>query len=180
MSDLGVGTNQWFKFVQSVKDAVKTAGFPHESEGLFAAGIGELVNNIAEHSERGCTGYVVLSAVENGVFEFVVADKGIGVLESLRTNPNYSAVSDSGMALEEILKPGVSRHINEADRGNGFKNVVNGLANLGNTMRFRSGDHARVYARSDLANLKVHTAQKSRVEGFLITVNCSLSDKGQI
>jgi anti-sigma regulatory factor (Ser/Thr protein kinase) len=64
----------------------------------FAAAVGELYSNIYDRSAAPATGLVAFRAVPNR-FEFVVADRGIGVLESLRSCTTYSGLSGHGEAL---------------------------------------------------------------------------------
>ena len=46
---------------------------------------------------------------EPGAFEFVVADRGIGILRSLRRCDSYAALPDKGKAQEAALTDGISR-----------------------------------------------------------------------
>jgi hypothetical protein len=49
--------------------------------------------------------------------EFVVADRGIGVLSSLKQNPEYADLSDAGAALQLAITDGVSRFPSETGHG---------------------------------------------------------------
>ena len=73
------------------------AGFPRKIAAQLAAAIGELYSNIYEHCGAPGTGLIAFRAQSNR-FEFAVADRGIGVLESLRTCGDYTALSDPGEA----------------------------------------------------------------------------------
>jgi hypothetical protein len=68
----------------------------------------ELENNIHEHSENAATGLLAFRAAR-GVFEFVAADRGIGILSSLRQSAQFAALQDHGRALREALTDGTSR-----------------------------------------------------------------------
>jgi anti-sigma regulatory factor (Ser/Thr protein kinase) len=59
----------------------------------FAAALGELVSNIHEHSGTPNSGVAAFKASGQG-FEFAALDHGIGILESLRTCPNYAELTD--------------------------------------------------------------------------------------
>ena len=67
--------------------------------------LGELQDNVFEHSGRPESG-VVAYAASNGAFEFVVADAGRGVLASLRENPEFAGLADSGAALRVAVLTG--------------------------------------------------------------------------
>lgn len=161
----------WTKFTIRAKRAAVAAGFSDEYSGQLVAAIGEFYSNVEEHSHRTDTGYIVFSA-QRGLFEFVVADAGIGVLQSLQRNPDYAALNDSGSALENALSEGVSRHYEEAGHGLGFRPLFVGLANISRFMRFRSGDHSRELTRLDDGSIIAGTSQKSHLNGFSCSVLC--------
>ena len=161
----------WTNFTIRAKRAATAAGFSDEYSGQLIAAIGEFYGNVEEHSQRTDTGYIVFSA-QRGLFEFVVADAGIGVLHSLQSNPDYAALNDSGSALENALSEGVSRHYKEAGHGLGFRPLFVGLANISRFMRFRSGDHSRELTRMDDGSIIAGTSQKSQLNGFSCSVLC--------
>ena len=55
--------------------------FADDSAGQLVAAMGGLHANILEHSEHEYSGYLVFDATANR-FEFVVADAGVGVLQT--------------------------------------------------------------------------------------------------
>jgi len=65
------------------------AGFPARIAQQLAAAIGELHSNIYDHSGAPGTGLLVFRAGLNN-FEFVVADHGAGILETLRGCSEYA------------------------------------------------------------------------------------------
>ena len=101
----------------------------------------EMQDNIYEHSGAAHTGLVAY-AVTDRSFEFVVADRGMGVLETLRRNPDYAHLPDAGAALTEAIRPGVSRFPAESGRGQGFVQLCKSMVTHRVEIRFRSGDHA--------------------------------------
>ena len=119
----------------------EVAGLPAAVSGQLVAAMEELENNIHEHADAPETGMLAYRA-EPGAFEFVVADRGIGVLRSLRRCATYAALPDEGKALEAALTDGVSRHGPDSNHGHGFRPIFTGLMNLHGELRFRSGDHA--------------------------------------
>ena len=67
-----------------------------------------MADNAVLHSESTSGIVVGYLAVENYV-ACVVADLGIGVLASLRTNERYRTLATHADAIETALKPGESR-----------------------------------------------------------------------
>ncbi len=153
------------------KLAATNAGFASDEAGQFVAAMGELRSNIIEHSERKNTGYLAYDTRPKR-FEFVVADAGIGVLQSLRSHSHFSSVGDAGTALRLALSEGVSRHYDDKDRGKGFRPIFVGLANASRHLRFRSGDHSREIERKSDGTLPATTRQLSQLRGFLSSVTC--------
>jgi hypothetical protein len=165
----------WTDFAMRAKRAATANGFTADEAGRLVAAMGEFHSNILEHSGRADTGYLVFDA-SPGAFEFVVADAGIGVLESLRSHPHFASLKDGGTALELALSEGVSRHYDQKDRGFGFRPLFVGLANVSRFMRFRSADHSRELTRADDGSIDAVTRQKSQINGFLCSVRCEPED----
>jgi hypothetical protein len=161
----------WTGFGLAVQQAAAAAGFPARIAAQLAAAAGEMHSNIYEHSAAPATGLVAFRAVPNR-FEFVVADRGIGVLESLRSCADYSGMSDHGEALRLTLSDGVSRYGANTGHGYGFRPLFIGLANLNGSLRFRSGDHALVINGSNPSLIMARAAEKPYLNGLLISVAC--------
>ena len=124
------GDSRLTAFLMDAQRAARdVACLPGSAPGQLAAAMEELENNIHEHSGAAATGLVAFRAAR-GVFEFVVEDRGIGILASLRSCPSYAAVSDHGKALESALTDGISRFGSDTGRGHGFRPIFLGLANL--------------------------------------------------
>ena len=152
------------------------SGLPQSVSGQLVAAMEELENNIHEHAEAPETGIIAYQA-EPSVFEFVVADHGIGILHSLRQCPAYAALRDDGRALLAALRDGVSRHGSGINHGYGFRQIFTGLVNLRGELRFRSGDHAVTMdgIKPEVATAK--TAQKTPIDGFFASVRCHANPK---
>ena len=110
-------------------------------------------------------------------FEFVVSDRGVGVLETLRTCPAYSHVADHGKALMLALTDGVSRFGPNTGHGSGFRPIFNGLANLKGLLRFRSGDHALTLDGTSSALTTAKPTQKTAISGFIAWVTCKTESR---
>jgi hypothetical protein len=105
-------------------------------------------------------------------FEFIVADQGIGVLDSLRSSVEYAALNDSGEALSLTPTDGVSRFGSGSTRGLGFRPLFIGLANLKGALRFRSGDHALLIDGRNPSLITARLAEKPTIKGFLASIVC--------
>lgn len=163
----------WVGFGLAAQKAAEAAGFHRKTGAQFVAALGELVSNIHEHSGAPASGIAAFRTDNNG-FEFAVADRGVGILESLRTCPDYAHLADHGEALRLALGEGVSRFGPGAMRGQGFRPLFVGLANLSGYLRFRSGDHALVIDGQGIDLMAAKTAQKAPLQGFLASVACRL------
>src|SRR6201995_1068818 len=134
--------------------------------------MGEIVDNVLEHSEAAPTGFVVFGG-RPGFFESAVADDGVGALASLRSNPEYAYLTDEGDALQCALTDGESRYGRAATRGTGFSTLFRSLANMNASLRFRSGDHALSMHGMSPTLVNAHVARKARASGFMVSVRCA-------
>lgn len=170
----------WTQFCRKAQEAAEFAGLPKElARGLVGA-LRELETNIHEHSGRAQDGVIGFRGTPKA-FEFVVADSGIGVLAGLRGASRYSAMTDAGLALRTALTDGQSRLLDDdPDRGFGFHELFVNLANLNGELRFRSDDHALSIDGSGPALPQARLAQKARLQGFVISVVCSVMPPGRL
>ena len=160
-------------FRLAAQKAAIATGIPAPIARQLAAAMGELESNIYEHSGKPITGLLAFRAHPNH-FEFIACDTGIGILESIRTCPEYRRVTDHGDALGLALKEGVSRFGANIGRGFGFRPIFVGLANLNGILRFRSGDHALMIDGVNPNVMAARVAQKPFLGGFLATVKCEV------
>lgn len=158
-------------FCVRARRAAGHAGFTTAERAQLVAAILEFSSNITEHSGREETGYIAFRA-RRGEFEFIVSDSGIGVLESLKQNPQYANLTDAGRALELVLTDGISRHHQDAQRGRGFRPLFVGLANISDRVRFRSVDHSREIFRREGGGLEALTVQRTQMTGFCCSIVC--------
>jgi anti-sigma regulatory factor (Ser/Thr protein kinase) len=161
----------WTRFGVATEYAAVQAGFSREIASRLTGAIGEMQSNIYEHSQASCTGIVAFKAMP-GTFEFVVCDRGVGALQSLKTCPSYATLTDHGQALKLTLSDGVSRHGPGSGRGLGFQPLFRGLANLNGVLRFRSGNAALTIEGQDPRALPVKLWQKPMINGFIASVIC--------
>jgi hypothetical protein len=163
----------WLKFVSDAERATASVGFPRKLGLQLVAAIEELIDNISLHSKMAESGWAVFKAAEKR-FEFVVSDRGIGVLRSLRQCSEFQSLQDHGDALEIALTDGCSRYGKGTQHGNGFRPLFIGLSNLNGTLRFRSGDHALLINGQNPKVIPWRKAAKPKISGFSASVSCRL------
>lgn len=161
----------WISWLYHAQMAAESVGIPKKlAHGLVGA-IQELESNIYEHSERAETGVVGYRAA-SGTFEFVVADRGIGVFSSLRKSRQLSHLRDAGTALRFALTEGCSRFGRDTGRGFGFRPLFSSLATLDGILRFRSDDHALVISGRGPKLESARLMQRASSVGFSTSVRC--------
>jgi hypothetical protein len=161
-------------FLMDAKRAAReVSGLPGDSPGQLVGALGELESNILEHSNDAATGLLAFRAA-SGIFEFVVADRGIGVLASLQSSAEFSSCEDHGKALQMTLTEGTSRFGAEANRGYGFRPLFIGLMNLQGYLRFRSGDHALILDGRSPRLAMARLEQKPHLNGFFASVSITV------
>jgi hypothetical protein len=159
-------------FLMAAKRAARNvARLPGDTPDLLEAAMAEMEGNIHDHAEAPETGVLAFRA-QQSVFEFVVADRVIGVLASLRSCPEYDGLEDHGAALHATLTDGTSRHGSRSGHGHGFRDMFTGLMNLQAALRFRSGDHALLMDGTSPTLATAQLAQKPMMDGFFVSVRC--------
>jgi hypothetical protein len=162
----------WDDFCLKARIAAGQAGLePTEARALIGALI-EIEENVHLHSQRAEDGIVAFSA-SPARFEFAVGDSGVGVLNSLRSHPDYAALADAGTALRLALENGHSRYGPKSGHGLGFNALFVGLAALNAELRFRSDDHALTISGAGPSLVASTTLQRPSVQGFMASVVCA-------
>ncbi|MCW2225692.1 hypothetical protein M2232_009224 [Bradyrhizobium japonicum] len=161
----------WTSFKLEAHKAALAAGFGGQGVSRLIGAMGEIADNVLEHSQAVPTGFVVFSS-RHGCFEFAVADDGIGALASLRSNLEYAHLADEGDALQCALTDGESRYGKAAKRGTGFSTLFRSLVNMNASLRFRSGDHVLSMQGTSPTLVNAHVARKARASGFMTSVRC--------
>jgi hypothetical protein len=163
----------WDQWAKHAENAAIGAGLAKGLVSGLMGALGELQDNVYDHSGRPETG-VIAYAVTPGTFEFVAADAGIGVLASLRQNPEFAGLRDSGEALRAAASDGASRYARSTGHGYGIGKLFRALAHNAAELRFRSGDHAlRLWGDAPSLTGQVELAQKARLIGLTISVRCA-------
>lgn len=169
----GVDNTLWDQWTKHAENAALAAGLPRALVTGLIGALGELQDNVFEHSGRPATGLLAYGA-GNGAFEFVVADAGRGVLASLRENPEFAHLSDSGAALRLAASDGASRYARSTGHGYGIGQLFRALAHDAAELRFRSGDHAlRLWGDAPSLTGQVELAQKAWLDGLVVSVRCA-------
>lgn len=122
---------------RDVRERLGHAGFTPTMAKALSGALSEIIGNIWEHA-LATTPALLAYQCENERFTASFADLGIGVLESLKSNPTYALLGSSLQALKTAMAVGVSRHQNK-DRGYGFDTVLRAVADHHGTVRLRSG-----------------------------------------
>ncbi|MDR6129092.1 hypothetical protein [Sphingomonas sp. SORGH_AS_0438] len=162
----------WDLWTKHAENIAISMGLNRPLLASLLGALGELQDNVYEHSGAPETG-VVAYAVTSTSFEFVVADRGVGALKSLRQNPQYAEVADDGEALQLAITDGVSR-FQEGGRGRGFRQLFRALVGHAAELRFRSGDHALMLRPGADANIATSAlSQVAPLDGLTISVFCN-------
>ena len=159
-------------FMNMKRSAENDAGLPRSVSQKLVAAIQELKGNVVEHSGLVQSGLLVYRASASK-FEFVVSDRGIGVLASLKSQGQFGDLDDHGEALIKALQEGVSRFGANSGRGFGFRMLFLGLLDLRAMLRFRSGDHALIMNGTAPSLASAQVIQKVVSEGLFISVSIS-------
>jgi hypothetical protein len=162
-------------FLNRLRHAALQAGLERTFSAALTATFGEMVNNLVIHCEAPQTAVIgYRHSKPEKEFEYVVADQGIGVLASLKQNPIYHYLLDSGQALETAIKDGESRRGKNIGCGNGFQQLMRNIASQNSYLRFRSGDHSLTLDGIDKPHIDARTQQTVEFQGFLISVVCKI------
>ena len=163
----------WEQWIKHAENAAVVEGLARELAAGLMGALGELLDNVIRHSGRPESG-IVAYAASAGVFEFVVADSGRGVLASLRENPEFAGLADSGTALRVAASDGASRHARGSGHGYGIGQLFRALAHDAAELRLRSGDHAlRLWGDAPSLTGQMELAQKAWLDGLAVSVRCT-------
>jgi hypothetical protein len=161
----------WRAFIGRLIDGAMQAGFDGDAGKGFAGAFGELQDNACQHSQAPQTALVGYRWDE-GEFEMVIADSGIGILASIRSHPDYRNLNDHGEALKVALSSGETRFGRGSGHGTGFDTVFRSLASLRGTLRFRSGDHSLELDGMSPNLINPSLRQRMHFQGFLASIIC--------
>lgn len=95
----------------------------------------EVLDNVLTHSERRCGTAIMRYLPEANKIQILVADDGIGVMSSLRANPEYAKISE-GDAVKYCIADGVT---DGKGMGFGLYSTARLIKNVGITLEIHSG-----------------------------------------
>lgn len=158
----------------ALKRTLLGVGFSDSAAMLVRDALQELHNNAIEHSSA--IGQPLFGIAIRGTrAEFAIADLGIGIPNSLRTNPLYSHLRSTSAALKKAIEPGVSRFNGiEQGRGYGFQDLLRvltrhwGLASLRSDTAVVTIDNARDGGQTTVQSVP-------RIEGCQLHLSIGLS-----
>jgi hypothetical protein len=161
----------WEEFLLRFEFSAKEVGFaPKVASGLQGA-FHEMAANAVTHAKAdlpALAGY----EVRGGMALFSVVDAGIGVLASLRANPEYCHLSRHNEAIKLALRDGTSSIVGPERRGFGFRQVFKSLAAHWGHLRFRSGEACLQMDGTGLDADRGEVHFPPPLPGFQVTVCC--------
>tara|TARA_R110002111_G_scaffold100976_6_gene156484 strand:- start:43312 stop:44163 length:852 start_codon:yes stop_codon:yes gene_type:complete len=166
--------NDWGQYLIRFRQSAKNMGFSLEKSLGIAAALGEMADNTALHS-KSQVGALVGYQIVDGAIVCCVGDVGIGILESLRENENFSNLSTHTEALYTALQDGTTRY-GPGKGGFGFSNVFKSLAAMWGTLRFRSGQGCVTIDGTDCDADQGKKAFVLNRSGFQVTICCQLEN----
>lgn len=164
--------NPLYEFELEARKSMQLKKGGNQVKSRLCGALQELVDNILDHSSAPQTGIVGFVGTSS-MFELSVGDAGIGMLASMRSNPTFSYLMDSGSAMEAGLKDGNSRY-GMVDRGYGFGTLFRALNTLNATLRFRSGDYALEVSGKSPSLRDARISQKATLRGFVVSLALDL------
>jgi anti-sigma regulatory factor (Ser/Thr protein kinase) len=122
---------------RDLREQLGQAGFTPKMAKALSGALAEIIGNIWEHAQTTIPGLLAYQCADERLTASI-ADVGIGVLQSLRSNPTYANLRSSLHALRTAMVVGVSRITNQ-NRGHGFDELLRAVADNHGTVRLRSG-----------------------------------------
>jgi len=156
------------RFVRASISAGHSSQFAHALAGV----LGEMCDNVVEHSElkgdifSSLVGY----AVTTDFTSFAVSDLGIGILASLQTAAKWQHLSTAGEALKAAVLQGATSRRGH-NEGGGFKVLLKNLVNRDSSLRFRSDDMVLVMGETDNSS-EAHIMRSPHLRGFQVGMVC--------
>jgi len=129
-------STEWNNFCHRFELGAKRSGFSDKTAINLQFALHEMASNAVIHSDA-TTAALIGYEIRSGNALFSVVDVGIGVLASLKTSEAYQNLSRPVDAIQQAMRPGVSR----LGRGGlGFAQVFKAVTNDWGELRFRSGN----------------------------------------
>ena len=142
------------RFEETVRERLRQAGLPIHFSDVVAAATEELISNAIEHAQSPVCPIAAYDITDGG-WRFCVTDVGRGIRASLADNPSFAELDNDVAAVQEALKPGVSR-TRIPGRGYGFSNVFKALVDREATVRIRTASVSVNWIGRGLAHQRLH------------------------
>ncbi|WP_140628310.1 hypothetical protein [Methylibium rhizosphaerae] len=156
------------RYLMGASGVLTGAGFPDKARQRLLGALGELLDNVFQHT-GGCQW--ALSAYEvddGGRFSAIVADDGEGVLASYRRNGQLGSQDNASQALDLAVLQHRSC-TGRADRGLGFKELMDALRSLDALVRVRSDDASLTLAAGAAASGEpARLSEEFELRGFVV------------
>ena len=179
-SPVCIESSDFSLFVNRFKRTLVQSRFGEALSYSLSQALIEMSENVVRHSSPvgcvpacGIVGYHVVPDEMN----YIVADLGRGVLNSLRENRRWSSLTTESDALLAIAKRGATR-LAQHPEGDGFRLAIKAFVDRQGILAMRSGDGiARICGNMDRHKAEVSNAQ--HVPGFRVTALCGLRESSK-
>lgn len=154
----------------TLRGRIANVGFTALTAKALTGALSEIITNVWLHAQTSTPALVAYQLEQERVF-LTVADLGIGVLQSLRSNPEHQALTTSMAALKKAMLVGVSR-FPEQGRGYGFDTVLRAVADHG-VVRLRTGEAVLEFqGTTDVRRSLV--SYGTNLPGLQVALSCSI------
>lgn len=154
-----------------------TMSLPPGSKRRIDYSVGEIVDNIVQHSFAASPGLVGAQHYPSrGFADICFADCGIGIVQSMRENPSYSSIKDETLLLK-AFEHGTGQWYGNPQYGTNMVSGGEGLADLSELVG-RLGGHVWVVSHGHAATIDregIHLMNGMRYPGTVIVMrvpNC--------
>lgn len=155
--------------LHGIEDQLGANRFPRRIAKGLAAAIGEMLDNVWQHSEASVPALLGYEIAEKQI-TFAIADTGRGILGSLKTNPKYADLQTSMAAIKTAIQPGVSR---SSSGGFGYSTLLRSVAEVWGIARLRSGEAALLMDHRNDSNRKRTHRHVPHLTGVQVSAFCS-------
>jgi hypothetical protein len=176
-SELELTSQPMEMFFMRFTQASKAANFSIKSSNELQAALREMIDNAICHSSSPIpvlAGYYL----RPGVAQFVVADVGRGVRDTLQENPKFSGIKNDAEAIQLALHDGISRFANKG--GFGFRPIFKALAEAWGVLRFRSREGCWTMDGQNFDADHGIRHFPPALPGFQVSVTCCLNARSVI
>lgn len=167
---------QWALFLSRFHRSAVAAGFSNGAADKLLSAFAEMAENAVIHADSPVAPIAGYQTIK-GVVKFSVVDVGLGVRQTLATNPMHADLSDDLDAIRRALRSGVS--CRPEGGGFGFGSVFKALAEQWGTLRFRSGNGGISMDGTSVDADQCVQTRPPPLHGFQVSVCCRLECPGE-